>query len=161
MLNEIRILGVPYPVEYSAQPLNKASVVHTSNKIIVYPSILKKNLKHNEILLNWLKVQAKRHIIKRTRDLAERYGFEYKRIAVKDQSSRWGSCSSLGNLNFNWRLFLAPSVVLDYVIIHELAHTQQMNHSKAFWNIVEKIMPEFRKSKLWLKTNGNNLMRMI
>lgn len=86
-------------------------------------------------------------------------GVTYNRIAIRDQKSRWGSCSSKGNLNFNWRLVMAPAGVLDYVVVHELAHRKEMNHSKAFWNIVEKTMPEYRKYKLWLKENGKILFQ--
>lgn len=72
-------------------------------------------------------------------------------IRIKDVRSRWGSCSSKGNLNFNWRLVLAPMEVLDYVVVHELCHLREMNHSKAFWSLVEGILPDYRKRREWLK----------
>lgn len=81
----------------------------------------------------------------------------YGRIAIRDQKTRWGSCSSEGNLNFNWRLIMAPAGVLDYVVIHELAHRKEMNHSKAFWSVVEQIMPDYKKYRNWLKENGRSL----
>ena len=96
----------------------------------------------------------------RTALYAERMQVSYKRITIRDQKTRWGSCSTAGNLNFNWRLVLAPREVLDYVVIHELAHRREMNHSAAFWRIVEAEMPDYRKYRDWLKKNGRFLMEM-
>ena len=79
-------------------------------------------------------------------------------ITVRDQKTRWGSCSAKGNLNFNWRLILAPEPVLDYVVIHELAHRKEMNHSDRFWNLVETVMPDYRNQRRWLKDHGDRLM---
>ena len=84
-------------------------------------------------------------------------GVTYGRISIREQKTRWGSCSSKGNLNFNWRLIFAPPEVLDYVVVHELAHRKEMNHSKAFYAIVESVMPDYRKWKQWLKENGGAL----
>lgn len=84
-------------------------------------------------------------------------GVTYGRIAIREQKTRWGSCSSKGNLNFNWRLIFAPPEVLDYVVVHELAHRREMNHSKAFYNIVESVLPDYKKSRRWLRENGESL----
>ena len=83
---------------------------------------------------------------------------DYGRITVRDQKTRWGSCSAKGNLNFNWRLILAPEDVLDYVVIHELAHRREMNHSDRFWRIVESVMPDYRERRQWLRDHGDQLM---
>ncbi|HIX63053.1 MAG TPA: M48 family metallopeptidase [Candidatus Mediterraneibacter colneyensis] len=85
----------------------------------------------------------------------------YGRISIREQKTRWGSCSSKGNLNFNWRLILAPEKVLDYVVVHELAHRREMNHSKAFYAIVESVLPDYRKAKKWLRDNGQSLWEMV
>lgn len=82
---------------------------------------------------------------------------DFKRITLREQKTRWGSCSASGSLNFNWRLILAPEDVLDYVIVHELAHRTEMNHSKAFYTIIENILPDYEKSLKWLKDNGKTL----
>lgn len=108
---------------------------------------------------------VRRHYIQIARDIftqktayyAALMGVSYGRISIREQKTRWGSCSSEGNLNFNWRLIFAPEEVLDYVVVHELAHRLEMNHSGAFYNIVEKILPDYKKQKKWLKDNGNKL----
>lgn len=86
---------------------------------------------------------------------AERMQVSYGRITIRDQKTRWGSCSAAGNLNFNWRLVMAPGEVLDYVVIHELAHRREMNHSAAFWKVVATWMPDYKKYRKWLRDNGN------
>ena len=88
---------------------------------------------------------------------ASRMGVTYGRVSIRDQKTRWGSCSAEGNLNFNWRLIMAPPGVMDYVVVHELAHRKEMNHSRNFWKVVEEAMPDYRKYKAWLKENGNIL----
>lgn len=82
----------------------------------------------------------------------------FNRITIRDQKTRWGSCSAKGNLNFNWRLILAPEEVLDYVVVHELAHRKEMNHSRRFWKQVEEVLPDYPVRRLWLKQNGDMLM---
>lgn len=82
---------------------------------------------------------------------SERMGVDYGRITIREQKTRWGSCSSKGNLNFNWKLVLLPMELLDYVVVHELAHRIEMNHSPKFWSVVEKELPEYRELRRQLK----------
>ena len=84
-------------------------------------------------------------------------GGQYTSITIRDQKTRWGSCSSRGTLSFNYRLIFAPPVVLDYVVVHELCHLTFMNHSKEFWNKVADLMPDYRKQKKWLNEHGHEL----
>ena len=84
-------------------------------------------------------------------------GGHYTSITVRDQRSRWGSCSSRGTLSFNYRLVFAPPKVLDYVVVHELCHLTHMNHSKNFWSMVASVMPDYKDCKNWLKEHGNEL----
>lgn len=84
-------------------------------------------------------------------------GGNYTSITVRDQRSRWGSCSSRGTLSFNYRLVFAPPRVLDYVVVHELCHLTHMNHSKDFWNMVGTVMPDYKVCKNWLKEHGHEL----
>lgn len=81
----------------------------------------------------------------------------YTSIAVRDQKSRWGSCSSKGTLSFNYRLIFAPPIVLDYVVVHELCHLTHMNHSKDFWGKVSSVMPEYKLHRQWLRDHGHEL----
>ena len=78
-------------------------------------------------------------------------GVTYGRITLREQKTRWGSCSSKGNLNFNWKLALMPDEILDYVVVHELAHRMEMNHSDKLWKIVENVLPDYRERRKWLK----------
>lgn len=108
-------------------------------------------------LEKWYRKQAAEIFEKKGMQYAPIVGVEYHKIHIKDQKSRWGSCSGKGNLNFNWRLIMAPESVLDYVVIHELCHLIHMNHSPEFWNLVEKICPAYKEQKHWLKMNGETL----
>ena len=82
------------------------------------------------------------------------FGVRYTRITLRDQRSRWGSCSASGALSFNWRLVLAPHDVLDYVVVHEVCHLLELNHGDAFWKLVERRRPGYRESKTWLDAHG-------
>ena len=104
-----------------------------------------------------LKRESKLMITDQVNLLADRYGFKFNEIRVRDTKSRWGSCSGRKNLNFSWRLCLTPLEVMDYVIIHELAHTKVANHSKEFWDIVGSIIPDYKVHRKWLKENGEKL----
>lgn len=84
-------------------------------------------------------------------------GGTYTAVTIRDQKTRWGSCSSRGTLSFNYRLIFAPSQVLDYVVVHELCHLTHMNHSKEFWNMVSSVMPDYKAHRKWLKEHGSEL----
>lgn len=84
-------------------------------------------------------------------------GGNYTSITIRDQKTRWGSCSGRGTLSFNWRLILAPPEILDYVVVHELCHLTHMNHSKEFWDLVGSVIPDYKVRRKWLKENGHTL----
>lgn len=105
-------------------------------------------------LERFLKQTAEKFIIPRTHQLAKTMDISFKRISLRNQKTRWGSCSSYGNLNFNWRLVHYAPEIIDYVIIHELAHRREMNHSHRFWQIVRQYDPAFDRHRGWLKRHG-------
>jgi len=110
-------------------------------------------------LKDWLTKEAHRHIDQRVAFHAKRLGVNAKRIAVRDQTSRWGSCSTTGVLSFSWRLIMAPPEILDYVAAHEVAHLVEMNHGPRFWALVAKTMPKLDDAKRWLQIYGMDLHR--
>ena len=105
--------------------------------------------------------KAKREIPLRVAYYAPIVGVTYGRITIRNQRSKWGSCSAAGNLNFNCLLMLAPPEVLDSVIVHELCHRKEMNHSKRFYSEVLRVMPDYHERYKWLKENGHMLMAML
>jgi predicted metal-dependent hydrolase len=108
---------------------------------------------------DFLKREAKRDLETASRTAAQALGVAVKRVSVRDQSSRWGSCSSTGVLSYSWRLILAPAFVLDYLAAHEVAHLIEMNHSRRFWRQVEKLCPDMARAKAWLSAHGADLHR--
>ena len=101
--------------------------------------------------------RARKIFPERVTYFAERMGVTYNRITIREQKTRWGSCSSAGNLNFNWKLVLMPPELLDYVVVHELAHRKEMNHSPRFWAVVQKELPDYRERREKLKMAGRQL----
>ena len=108
-------------------------------------------------LTAWYRKQAPRVFAERLAAHNARYGYQYGRVSIKEQKSRWGSCSRLGNLNFNWRLLLAPLPVLDYVVVHELCHLKEMNHGARFWQLVARTCPTYMAQRRWLRQHGHEL----
>ncbi len=100
----------------------------------------------------WLKHRAKIFLADRTRILAEIYGFSFRNLTIRSQKTRWGSCSTSGNISLNYKLMRYRQEIIDYVIIHELCHLKQMNHSKKFWKLVETIVPDYKILKRELKS---------
>lgn len=105
--------------------------------------------------------EALAEIPPRVKEYAAVLGVSYGRITIRNQKSRWGSCSAKGNLNFNCLLVKAPEEVRDYVIVHELCHRIEMNHSAQFWKLVESVLPDYKERRKWLKENGNALIERL
>ena len=110
-------------------------------------------------LRDWLKRQAHDDLRQCVETHAKRLNLAPKRIVVRDQSTRWGSCSTSGVLSFSWRLVLAPAFVLDYLAAHEVAHLAEMNHGPRFWKLVERSMPRHKEARAWLRQHGASLHR--
>jgi len=109
------------------------------------------------VLEQWYRMQAARLIKGRAEELSARLGLPYSRLIIRGQRTRWGSCSQRGTLSFNWKLMMAPPPVIDYVILHELAHLKEMNHTSRFWGLVAEHCPQWRQHKRWLKDHEADL----
>jgi hypothetical protein len=110
-------------------------------------------------LQDWLKAEAKADLTAASVRYGKAMEVSFRRVSIRDQKSRWGSCSASGDLSYNWRLILAPGHILDYVAAHEVAHRQHMNHGPKFWRLVLKHCPHASTAKHWFKSNGAELHR--
>ena len=113
-----------------------------------------------ERLVKWLKENAGRILKQRTAEWAEKMNVQYSSVRVTSAKTRWGSCSYKNAINYSFRLIYAPKEIVDYVVVHELAHVRFKNHASAFWKEVETYMPDYREKRAWLKKNGI-LMRIF
>ena len=113
----------------------------------------------NRRISDFLRRAAARELQVAARRYADELSVTIKRVSVRDQSSRWGSCSNTGVLSFSWRLILAPPYVLDYLAAHEVAHLVELNHSARFWRLVERVYPDYERAKIWLDVHGTDLHR--
>lgn len=111
----------------------------------------------NQLLKEWYRRQAREWLTPKIEQYAGQLGVTYKQIYVTNLRYRWGSCTPQNNIHFNWRLIKAPMRVVEYIIVHELAHLLEPNHTPAFWNIVAVQLPDYNKAKDWLKINGHLL----
>jgi len=140
----------------------KLDVVHSPNESIRFSKgkfLLSKDQVANgsEQLTTWYKEKAKEKIPPKVARFARQLGVEYNDILISDLQYRWGSCTLKGNLNFNWRHIKTPHFVINYVVIHELAHLLELNHSPRFWNIVQVQMPNYQEAKEWLREFGEGM----
>lgn len=110
-----------------------------------------------EIFQDWYMQRAQEKLLPRIRRFAESMGVDYNRLLISDLKYRWASCTPKNNLNFNWRIIKAPMYVIDYLIVHELTHLLEPNHTARFWNIIAVQVPEYEKPKAWLKGFGYRL----
>ncbi len=130
--------------------MTKHSVLFKNNELkVISPS--DSGLSQEQLYNAWLKHYAKIYLPARVSELAEKYGFNLKKVTVRSQQTRWGSCSSNGNVSFNYRLMKFRKEVIDYVIVHELCHLKELNHSPRFWKLVEDLCPRYKELKQELK----------
>lgn len=148
---EYLYLGKSYPLEIRS---NQKELIELEDKFYL-GSPSKKYVK--TYLESWYKQQARKMISERVHHYAKMTGLNFGTIHFSSATTRWGSCSSEKNLNFNWKLIMAPLPVIDYVVTHELAHLTQMNHSKDFWETVRRMYPLYREYRTWLKRHGHTL----
>jgi predicted metal-dependent hydrolase len=148
---EFLFLGRSYPLVV-VEDLPKA--VAMDNALMISPVVLGNARDHIE---NWYKAKALEHITQRVDYFAQLSGLKYRTITINSAATRWGSCGYKDTLNFTWRLIMAPERVVDYVVIHELMHLKQKNHSRKFWAEVARMMPDYKQEDRWLKHNGQLL----
>jgi predicted metal-dependent hydrolase len=124
-----------------------------SNNILTIEGAFRANSDEFKLYEQWLYLRARGYLLKRTIDLARDYGFRINKVTVRRQTSRWGSCSSKGNISLNYKLMKHPEKVIDYVILHELCHLTEMNHSVKFWDLVSRYVPDYKELRKKLKGN--------
>ena len=146
------MLGSLYPIKIKTDQSEKLTfngeefLVRSSDQELIHSSLKK-----------WYKKKFREVAIPRLTYFADQYNLSVNQVRIKEQRTLWGSCSSRNNINLNYLLIMAPMNVIDYVIIHELAHTIHRNHSSHFWKTVESMMPNFKEAKTWLKDYGYKL----
>src|SRR5215207_789548 len=106
----------------------------------------------------WYREEARRHVAAAVAGESRRLGVRPGRIGIRDPRTRWGSCSARGNLSFSWRLVIAPAEVLEYVVVHELCHLRELNHSKRFYRLLDELRPGWRAQSAWLRDFGQELL---
>ena len=155
--HEVPIRGKLYLIRHVASPRGAVLADHFTGVLHVpgdLPHVKRR-------ILDWLKAAARADVTAASARYATAMGVSYRRITVRDQRSRWGSCSAGGDLSYSWRLILAPDYVLDYVAAHEVAHLKHHDHSQRFWRLVLTHCPHAAKAKAWLKAHGQDVHRVV
>jgi len=154
--SRILFLGTERTVRVERGVKKRPSIALTESEIIVRLSPASPE-DIRPLLGRWMRAQAASVIPVRVSELNAQWGFRYRNVAVRNQRTRWGSCSRRGNLSFNWRLVILPADVGDYLICHELAHLEYLDHSSRFWRLVERMCPGFRQCERWLRKYGRSV----
>lgn len=165
-LPDLLYLGVSYPVIVTEDATVRQGHVHIDvvgpNLLIRYPEWNADHLlkdEHREeirrVINLWLNAKAKNHLTRRTHELADSHGFSFDRLFIRNQTTKWGTCSTKRNISLNRRLIQCPEFVIDYLIIHELCHLIEMNHSPKYWKLVAQHDPNYLEAEKWLKRYGS------
>ena len=148
---EFLYLGKKYKLELT----NGLKIETTEDFELLFPKVFLWRAKAR--MHDWYKKQAETEISQRTKIIAEKLNLEYSTLKISNAKTNWGSCGPKNSLNFNWRLIMAPERVVDYVIIHELIHILEKNHSRKFWDKVAAVMPDYKIARKWLRENSKVL----
>ncbi len=151
---EILLLGKRMPIDFMIDPAmqcNRIRVLKSDHGFKLSSSQPISSAHKSDALNQWSKGYAKTHLLQRVHYFSDKFEITVNNVVIKEQKTRWGSCSSKGNINLNWRLIKAPTDVIDYIVIHELLHRIEMNHSSKFWELVEIAIPTYRHQEEWLK----------
>lgn len=146
-------LGIPYPLEVFFQQNLPAGLVFWGNRF--YLNCADGSEKRRNYFIAWYKTKFREYITRRVDDFSNQLKLWPRNIKITSAQTRWGSCSEDNNLAFSWRLMMALPVVIDYVVIHELMHIKEKNHSAAFWKLVATIAPQYKTHRRWLKENAS------
>ncbi len=149
-----RLAGVPYTLHIT----EGNTIVILGSRIFFPKKFLHHAKRHMEL---WIRSFTKKYLTTRLHFFAKTMNVSYKKISIRDTSSRWGSCSSTGTISFSYRLIFAEPPIIDYVVIHELAHTVHHNHAKVFWNLVSLYYPDYKAARAWLRHSGQTLKILI
>jgi predicted metal-dependent hydrolase len=150
---------VPYlGTELTLRPEPGRARVHRRGNVLLVPDAEPGSEVMRAALERWYRRQARIEIAPRLDAAAAAVGREYTALTIRDQRTRWGSCSSRGGMSFNWRLLLAPEAVLEYVVRHEAAHLAVMDHSPRFWAVMGRLMPGYELPRRWLRDHGSTLV---
>lgn len=149
--NKFRYLGYEIKLSISTDKKDKLFAIFFNDRNLIFPAAEDKT--PEQLFETWLFEEAEKYIPSRVNRLASLYDFNFEKVKVKRLKSRWGSCSSKKNLSFNYKLMQFNYKIIDYVIVHELCHLKEMNHSEKFWSLVEEIIPDYRKYKSKLNHN--------
>lgn len=159
--DKLLYLGIPYSVDLVLEPeFYKTTVGLYGEKIYIMSRVFDE-IEMKKALEKWYREEARKVIQDRVALYRDQIGVSVHSIFIKAQKTRWGSASTKGNLNFNWKLMMAPVEVIDYVVIHELCHLREMNHSKQFWELVSQYDENYKAHRRWLKENGSLLEASI
>jgi len=136
--------------------LNNSMVRILDRKVVVCIDANKEDA-IRELIVKFYRMEAEKLLKERTYDYSKIIGVKPNKITIKNQKTIWGSCSSKRNINYSYRLIMAPIDIIDYIVVHELCHLVHMNHSKEYWKSVESVLPDYRERKQWLRYHGNTL----
>lgn len=156
--------GQPYPLVLTKTQQKQVKIQFDNGFIVQHPDSLDDEQSHNAIknaLIAWLKQQAKAQVHYYVSRHMATYQLKPRSIIIRKQKSRWGSCGIHNDININWLLIMAPPEVLEYVVVHELCHIKERNHSPAFWRLVGQHLPNYEQQRAWLKQHGLALMHSI
>ncbi len=149
-------LGIPYPLEVFFRQNLPPGLVFWSNRF--YLNCNDQQAKGKSYFIEWYKSKAGEYFPRRVDSLSNELRLQPRHIRITSAQTRWGSCSGENNLAFSFRLIMAPQAVIDYVIIHELMHIKEKNHSSQFWKLIETVMPEYKLHRHWLKAHGHKFI---
>jgi len=156
---ELFFQGEKYKVKVFATTLNSYNLAFNFEEfILTTPIVGAKKAKIDTVVEAWYRKQAKKKIVEQVDRYCIKLLVHFNRMVIKDTKTRWGSCSSKGNLNFNYHLIKMPKEILEYVVIHEVCHLKHLNHSKEYWGLVESLCTDYKARVKWVKENGGGFI---